>query len=108
MNLNLPEERPDGVDTSADKVAAAQLLRQSLQLLEQPVPGWVAELADSVPLVASPNGVLDDPAGAVRAAGADQDGAHKDGARQDGARQDGARQDGAHEDRAKDGGHPDG
>jgi hypothetical protein len=103
VNLNLPEERPDGVDTSADKVAAAQLLRQSLQLLEQPVPGWVAELADSVPLVASPNGVLDDPAGAGRAAGADQDGAS-----QDGARQDGARQDGAHEDRAKDGGHPDG
>lgn len=48
-DMQVPTERPENLTATADKIAAAVLLKQSLEKLGQPVPLWVGELAASRP-----------------------------------------------------------
>jgi hypothetical protein len=48
-DMQVPTERPDNLSATPDKVAAAVLLKQSLEKLGQAVPPWVGELAASSP-----------------------------------------------------------
>ena len=48
-DMQVPTERPENLTATPDKIAAAVLLKQSLEKLGQPVPAWVGELAASVP-----------------------------------------------------------
>jgi hypothetical protein len=48
-DMRVPTERPDNLSPTPDKIAAAVLLKQSLERLRQPVPAWVGELAASRP-----------------------------------------------------------
>jgi hypothetical protein len=48
-DMQVPTERPENLTATPDKIAAAVLLRQSLEKLGQPVPSWVGELAASRP-----------------------------------------------------------
>jgi hypothetical protein len=48
-DMQVPTERPENLDSTPDKIAAAVLLKQSLERLGRPVPRWVGELAASRP-----------------------------------------------------------
>jgi hypothetical protein len=48
-DMQVPTERPENLTATPDKIAAAVLLKQSLEKLGQPVPSWVGELAASRP-----------------------------------------------------------
>lgn len=48
-DMQVPTERPENLNATPDKIAAAVLLKQSLERLGQPVPAWVGELAVSTP-----------------------------------------------------------
>jgi hypothetical protein len=48
-DMQVPTERPENLSQTPDKIAAAALLKQSLEKLGQPVPAWVGELAASRP-----------------------------------------------------------
>jgi hypothetical protein len=48
-DMQVPTERPENLNPTPDKIAAAGLLKQSLEKLGQPVPAWVGELAASRP-----------------------------------------------------------
>jgi len=48
-DMQVPTERPENLSPTPDKIAAAVLLKQSLERLRQPVPPWVGELAASRP-----------------------------------------------------------
>jgi hypothetical protein len=48
-DMRVPAERPENLTATPDKVAAAVLLKQSLEKLGEAVPAWVGELAASRP-----------------------------------------------------------
>lgn len=48
-DMPVPTERPENLSATPDKIAAAVLLKQSLEKLGQAVPMWVRELAVSRP-----------------------------------------------------------
>jgi hypothetical protein len=48
-DMQVPTDRPENLSPTPDKIAAAVLLKQSLERLRQPVPPWVGELAASKP-----------------------------------------------------------
>jgi hypothetical protein len=48
-DMRVPAERPENLTATPDKVAAAVLLKQSLEKLGEAVPPWVGELAASRP-----------------------------------------------------------
>jgi hypothetical protein len=48
-DMQVPTERPENLSATPDKIAAAVLLKQSLEKLGQGVPPWVRELAASRP-----------------------------------------------------------
>ena len=48
-DMQVPTERPENLTATPDKIAAAVLLKQSLEKLGQPVPPWVGDLATSRP-----------------------------------------------------------
>jgi hypothetical protein len=48
-DMHVPTERPENLSATPDKVAAAVLLKQSLEKLGEAVPTWVGELAASRP-----------------------------------------------------------
>ena len=48
-DMQVPTERPENLSATPDKIAAAVLLKQSLEKLGQAVPTWVGELATSRP-----------------------------------------------------------
>ena len=48
-DMQVPTERPENLSATPDKIAAAVLLKQSLEKLGQAVPTWVGELAASRP-----------------------------------------------------------
>jgi hypothetical protein len=48
-DMRVPVDRPAGLAATADKIAAAVLLKQSLEKLGEAVPPWVGELAASQP-----------------------------------------------------------
>jgi hypothetical protein len=48
-DMQVPTERPESLIPTADKIAAAVLLKQSLEKLGQSVPPWIRELAASRP-----------------------------------------------------------
>jgi hypothetical protein len=50
-DMRVPTERPENLSATPDKIAAAVLLKQSLEKLGQAVPTWVGELATSRPHV---------------------------------------------------------
>jgi hypothetical protein len=47
--MRVPAEQPENVRPTPDKIAAAVLLKQSLEKLGQAVPPWVGDLAASSP-----------------------------------------------------------
>ena len=49
MDIQVPNERPENLSETSDTIAAAALLKQSLEKLGQPVPPWVGALAASRP-----------------------------------------------------------
>jgi hypothetical protein len=48
-DMQVPTERPENLSATPDKIAAAVLLKQSLEKLGQAVPTWVRDLAVSRP-----------------------------------------------------------
>src|SRR3954471_21712528 len=48
-DMRVPTERPENISATPDKIAAAVLLKQSLERLGQAVPTWVGELGASRP-----------------------------------------------------------
>ncbi len=48
-DMQVPTERPGNLSETPDTIAAAVLLKQSLERLGQAVPAWVGELATTRP-----------------------------------------------------------